>query len=72
MPHLDLLDDEAEALIRELHETVDSGRYPHSSRIRTLRGMLAKLPPEPVREPEPPPKVYTPPRATAARSRRRE
>jgi hypothetical protein len=30
-------------------------------RIRTLRGILAKLRPEPVRKPFPPLKVYTPP-----------
>ena len=35
-----------------------------------LQPILAKLRPEPVREPLPPPKVYVPPRATAARRRR--
>jgi hypothetical protein len=32
-----------------------------AQRIRLLRGILAKLRPEPVREPLPPPKVYAPP-----------
>jgi hypothetical protein len=55
MPHLDLSDDEAAALMKELRETVDNDRYQLSPRIRTLRGLLAKLRPEPVREPMPPP-----------------
>jgi hypothetical protein len=61
MQHLDLIDDEAAALIRELHDIVENDRYPFSQRIRTLRGILAKLSPEPVRKPLPPPKVYAPP-----------
>jgi hypothetical protein len=59
--HLDLSDDEAAALTQELHAIVGNDRYPLSPRIRTLRGILAKLRPEPVREPLPPPKVYAPP-----------
>jgi hypothetical protein len=61
MQHLDLTDDEAAALTQELHNIVENDRYPFSPRIRTLRGILAKLRPEPVREPLPPPKVYAPP-----------
>ena len=49
--HLDLSDDEAAALAQELHTIVERDRYPLSRRIRTLRGILAKLRPEPVREP---------------------
>jgi hypothetical protein len=56
--YLDLSDDEAAALIRELHDIIESDHYPLSPRIRTLRGILAKLRPEPVREPLPPRKVY--------------
>jgi hypothetical protein len=52
MQHLDLTDDEA--LTQELHEIVENDRYPFSPRIRTLRAILAKLRPEPVREPLPP------------------
>jgi hypothetical protein len=70
MQHLDLSDDEAGALAQELHAIVENDRYPLSPRIRTLRAILAKLRPEPAREPLPPPKVYAPPRATAARRRR--
>jgi hypothetical protein len=54
--HLDLTDDEAAALTQELHDIVENDRYPFSPRIRTLRGILAKLRPEPVRKPLPPPK----------------
>jgi hypothetical protein len=36
--HLDLTDDEATALTRELHEIVENDRYPFSPRIRTLSG----------------------------------
>jgi hypothetical protein len=61
MQHLDLTDDEAAALTQELHEIVENDRYPFSPRIRTLRGVLAKLRPEPVRKPLPPLKVYAPP-----------
>jgi hypothetical protein len=58
------------ALIQELHEVVENDRYPFSPRIRTLRAILAKLRPEPVREPLPPPNVYAPPRAVRAGRRR--
>ena len=61
MQHLDLTDDEAAALTQELHDIVENDRYPFSPRIRTLRGILAKLKPEPVREPN----VYAPPRVVA-------
>jgi hypothetical protein len=69
MQHLDLSDDEATALIQELHDIVENNRYPFSPRIRTLRGILAKLRPEPIREPLPPPKVYAPPRFIRGRRR---
>ena len=55
--HLDLSDEEAAALAQELHDIVESDRYPFSPRIRTLRAILAKLRPEPVREALRPPKV---------------
>ena len=67
--HLDLTDEEARAQAGELHMIVESDRYPFSPRIRTLPSTLAKLRPEPPREPLPPPKVYAPPRATAGRRR---
>jgi hypothetical protein len=68
--HLDLTGAETEAQIQELSGTINDARYPLSPRIQTLRAILQKLRPEPVREPLPPPKVYAPPRATATRRRR--
>jgi hypothetical protein len=61
MQLLDLTDDEAAALTVELHDIVENDRYPFSPRINTLRAILAKLRPEPVRKPLPPLKVYAPP-----------
>lgn len=69
--HFDQTDEEAAALTQELHNIVENDRYPFSPRIRTLSGILAKLRPGPAREPLPPPKVYAPPLAVAARRRRR-
>jgi hypothetical protein len=59
--NLDLTDAEAEALAQELGGTIDYARYPLSPRIQTLRAILQKIRPEPVREPLPPRKVYEPP-----------
>jgi hypothetical protein len=58
MTLLDLSDDGASALIKELHDTVHDDRYPLSWHIRTLKALLAKLRPEPICEPLPAPKVY--------------
>jgi len=52
------------ALARLLTTTIDADRYPLSPRIQTLKAILAKIRPEPARQPLPPP-----PRATAARRR---
>jgi hypothetical protein len=71
MQHLDPTDEEAAALIKELADITGNDRYPFSPRIQTVRAILGKLKPEPVREPLPPAKVYAPPRATAARRRQR-
>jgi len=68
--NLDLSDNETAALTKELDDITRNDRYPFSERIRTLKAILATLRPEPVREPLSPPKVYAPPRATAARRRR--
>jgi len=67
MQHLHLSDEEAAALIKELADITGNDRYPFSRRIQTLRAILAKLRPEPTREPAPPPKVYAPPRAARRR-----
>jgi hypothetical protein len=34
--HLDLSDEEAAALIQELHDIVESDRYPFSYRVRSV------------------------------------
>jgi hypothetical protein len=68
--HLDLTDEETAALTQDLHNIVENDRYPFSPRIRALRVILAKLRPEPVREPLPPPKVYAPPSKGRYRRRR--
>lgn len=51
MQHLDLSDEEALALIKELAHITGNDRYPFSSRIQTLRAILAKLRPEPAPQP---------------------
>jgi acetyl esterase/lipase len=50
---LDLTDEETDALARLLSRTIDDDRYPLSPRIQNLKGILAKIRPEPVREPLP-------------------
>jgi hypothetical protein len=57
-----LIEDEKRALIELLSATINQDRYPLSPRLRTPRAILAKLKPEPVREPLPLLKVYAPPR----------
>jgi len=57
LPHrgrvqLDLTDEEARALLRQLNDTIEADRYPLSPRIRLLRGIGATLPMAP---PDPPP-----------------
>jgi hypothetical protein len=47
--HLELTDEQTEALIRELSQTIDGDRYPLSPRIVALKEILAKLRPEPAR-----------------------
>ena len=69
--NLDLTDEETAALLRELDGLIDGDRYFMSPRIKTLRAIRAKIRPEPVREPlPPPPKQYAPPRVTARQRRR--
>jgi len=58
---LNLTDEETDALARLLSRTIDDDRYPLSPRVQNLRGILAKIRPEPVREPLPPLKRYGPP-----------
>ena len=69
--NLDLTDEEAAALLPELDGLIDGDRYFLSERIKTLKAIRAKIRPEPVREPlPPPPKQYAPPRASAKQRRR--
>jgi hypothetical protein len=66
---LDLTDDEASPLLRELNGLIDGDRYFLSDRIRTVKAIRAKIRPEPEREPlPPPPKQYAPPRAKGSSS----
>jgi hypothetical protein len=67
---LDLTDEETAALLRGLDSIIDGDRFPLSPRVLTLKAIRAKIRPEPIREPLPPPKRYEPPRATAVRRRR--
>jgi hypothetical protein len=69
--NLDLTDEETAALLRELDDIIDGDRYFLSPRIKMLKAIRAKIRPEPVREPlPPPPKRYEPPRATSRQLRR--
>ena len=64
-------DEEAAALLWELDGLIYGDRYFMSQRIKTLKAIRAKIRPEPVGEPlPPPPKQYAPPRATTAQRRR--
>jgi hypothetical protein len=49
--NLDLSDEQAEALTRELRDIVGNDRYPLSPRIVRLREILNKIRPETEREP---------------------
>jgi hypothetical protein len=69
--NLELSDEQTEALLKELDNIIDGDRYFLSPRIRILKAIRAKIRPEPVREPlPPPPKQYAPPRATSKQRRR--
>jgi hypothetical protein len=47
----DLTDEEKSALATELTSIVENDRFPLSPRVQMLKAILAKLRPEPVREP---------------------
>ena len=66
---LDLTDEQTAALLRELNQIIEYDRYPLSPRVLMLKEIRARIRPEPVREPLPPPKVYAPPRAKGRRRR---
>jgi hypothetical protein len=70
MPNLGLTDEERAALLRLVKQAIDADRYPLSPRLYPLRSILEKLEPSAPRELRPSPKVYAPPKVTAARRRR--
>jgi hypothetical protein len=60
--NLELTDEQAEALIRELSSIIQNHRYPLSPRIVALKEILGMLQPEPARPaPLPPRRHYEPP-----------
>jgi hypothetical protein len=61
--------DEGENFTEELHHIIENDRYPLSPCILTLKALLAKIRPEPVRKPLPPLQHYEPP--SKGRYRRR-
>jgi hypothetical protein len=69
MTHLDLTDDEDQALATALRRIIADDRYPLSPRVLTLKAILAKIRPDPAGEPLPPLKHYAPPRIGARRRR---
>jgi hypothetical protein len=54
-----------------LRETIDGDRYPLSPRIQTMKAIVGKIRPEPMREPRPPLRHYEPPRVGRRRRRGR-
>jgi hypothetical protein len=68
--NLELSEEQAAALERELTSIIDGDRYFLSPRIQTLREIRNMIRPEPVREPLPERKHYEPPRG--GRYRRRD
>jgi hypothetical protein len=67
--HIELTDEQSEALIRELSQIIDGDRYPLSPRIGVLKEILGQLRPEAEREPCPTRRHYEPP--SKGRSARR-
>jgi hypothetical protein len=57
--HLELTDEQTEALIRDLSQIIDGDFYPFSPRIVALKEILGMMRPEPEREP--PLRHYEPP-----------
>ena len=66
---LDLSDEQAAALERELTAIIDGDRYFLSPRVQMLREILNLIRAEPKREPLPEPKHYEPPRGGRYRRR---
>jgi hypothetical protein len=66
---LDLNDEETTALARLLGDVIDADRFPLSPRVKTWKAILAKIRPEPVREPLAQLSQYARPRAKSRRRR---
>jgi hypothetical protein len=56
--HLELTDEQTEALIRELSQLIDGDRYPLSPGIRVLKEILGMMRPEPERPAPLPPRRH--------------
>ena len=67
--NLELTEEEAAPLLRELDAIIAADRYFLSPRITTLKAIRSKIRPEPEREPLPPLKHYVPPRIGTRRRR---
>jgi hypothetical protein len=59
--NLQLSDEQAVILAKELRDLIDGDRYFLSPRVRTLQQILDMIRPPPVREPLPPLRDYEPP-----------
>jgi hypothetical protein len=70
--NLELNDLQADVLIRELSQIIQSDRYPLSPRIMALKEILAMMRPEPARAAAaaPPSRIYAPPTRGRWRPRR--
>jgi hypothetical protein len=51
MSQLEFSDDERDALTRHLREHIGNSRFPFDPALRPLKSILAKLDPQPEREP---------------------
>lgn len=60
MPQFGLSDDERDALVALLRDTIAVDRFPLSPRIRLLKTILAKFEPAPQVMPEPYPPIKAP------------
>jgi hypothetical protein len=67
--NLELSDEQAAALEKELTVIIEGDRYFLSPRIQTLQEIRNMMRPEPTREPLPEPKHYEPPRGGRYRRR---
>ena len=67
--NLELSDEQAALLEKELTAIINGDRYFLSPRIQILREIRNMIRPEPVREPLPEPKRYEPPRGGRYRRR---